>query len=95
MCRADGRYVSKVDHRRLPTPAGSPVGLDECRRIQCPVLVVRGAQSEVLTTDAAERFVAALPHGELVTVENAGHNVHGANTPGFLEAVGPYLAGLA
>jgi esterase len=95
MCRADGRYVSKVDHRRLSGPADSPVGLDECRRVQCPVLVVRGAQSDVLEADAAERFVAVLPRGELVTVANAGHNVHGANTPGFLEAVGPYLASLA
>jgi hypothetical protein len=27
-----------------------------------------------------------------VTVPNVGHNVHGGNTPGFLEAIGPFLA---
>lgn len=95
MGRADGKYVSKVDHRRVPAPPDSAVGLADCDRISCPVLVVRGGHSEVLEADSAARFVAALPHGELVTVPEAGHNVHGANTPGFLRAIAPYLATLA
>jgi pimeloyl-ACP methyl ester carboxylesterase len=41
--------------------------------------------------DAAERFVAALPQGQLVTVPACGHNVHSQNTPGFLEAIAPFL----
>lgn len=48
----------------------------------------------MLEPDAAERFVAALPKGQLVTVANVGHNVHGGNTPGFLEAIDPFLAAL-
>jgi pimeloyl-ACP methyl ester carboxylesterase len=54
-------------------------------------LLVRGAESNLFLQDAAERFAEALPQGELAVVEKAGHNVHGANTPGFLEAVGPFL----
>jgi esterase len=92
--RADGKYVSKVDHRSVTAPPAPAFGLAEFGALSCPVLVVRGGQSDVLAADAAERFVAALPHGRLVTVPDAGHNVHGANTPGFLAAVGPYLAGL-
>ena len=92
--RADGKYVSKVDHRRVPEPSAHPVGLDDLSPLDFPVLVVRGEESNVLEPEAAQRFVAALPQGRLVTVAKAGHNVHGANTPGFLEAVGPFLAGL-
>jgi esterase len=88
--RADGKYVSKVDHRRLPT-GHVDLTLDDVRRIDRPALVVRGAESNILDPEAAERFVAALPHGRLVTVDRCGHNVHSGNTPGFLDAVGPFL----
>jgi len=57
--------------------------------------LIRGGESEVLEADAAQRLVEALPHAELITVAGAGHNVHGANTPGFLEAVRPFLATVA
>ena len=33
--------------------------------------------------------------GTLVTVPNCGHNVHGQNTKGFIEAIGGFLSGLA
>ncbi len=92
--RVDGKYVSKVDHRRIPTP-NRDLTLDDVATIGCPVLVVRGAESDLLTADAAERFVDRLPHGTLVTVANTGHNVHSGNTPGFLDAITPFLAGLA
>jgi pimeloyl-ACP methyl ester carboxylesterase len=93
--RVDGKYVSKVDHRRVPEPSTPAVGLGDLAPLGFPVLVVRGEESDVLEPEAAERFVAALPRGRLVTVARAGHNVHGANTPGFLEAVGPFVAELA
>jgi pimeloyl-ACP methyl ester carboxylesterase len=93
--RADGKYVSKVDHRRVPTidpdSAVDRVTLDLVRSIECPVLVVRGGESDILEPEAAIRFADALPHGRLVTVPNCGHNVHSGNTPGFLDAVGPFV----
>jgi pimeloyl-ACP methyl ester carboxylesterase len=93
LVRADGKYVSKVDHRRLPG-APTDLTLDQVAEIRCPVLLVRGGESEVLLADAAERFVQALPNGRMVTVPNVGHNVHGGNTHGFLDAIGPFLASL-
>jgi pimeloyl-ACP methyl ester carboxylesterase len=72
-----------------------PPTLEDFKVLTNPVLVVRGEASDVFDPDAAARFVAALPNGRLVTVPNAGHNVHSANTPGFLEVVGPFLAELA
>jgi len=93
LVRSDGKYVSKVDHRRLPGGMRE-ITLGSVAAIPCPVLVVRGGESDVLPPDAAERFVAALPAGRLVTVPDVGHNVHGGNTSGFLDAVVPYLAAL-
>jgi pimeloyl-ACP methyl ester carboxylesterase len=93
LVRADGKYVSKVDHRRLPG-AMNEMTLVSVGAISCPVLLVRGGESDVLLGDAAERFVQAVPNGRLVTVPHVGHNVHGGNTSGFLDAIGPFLASL-
>jgi pimeloyl-ACP methyl ester carboxylesterase len=102
LVRADGKYVSKADHRRSGgmNDSGSsrtriePLSLEDVKAIDVPVLLVRGAESQVLLADAAERFVDALPNGQLDRVADVGHNVHGGNTPGFLEAVRPFLASL-
>lgn len=92
--RVDGRYISKVDHRRIPMP-NRELTLDHVSTLDLPVLVVRGAQSNILEADAAVRFVDALPQGTLVTVADCGHNVHSGNTAGFLAVVNRYLDDLA
>jgi pimeloyl-ACP methyl ester carboxylesterase len=91
--RVDGKYVSKVDHRRIPV-RNAELTLDQVRTLTLPVLVLRGAESNILTAEAAERFAKALPSGQLLTVPQCGHNVHSGNTPGFLDAIGPFLAEL-
>jgi pimeloyl-ACP methyl ester carboxylesterase len=95
--RADGKFVSKCDSnpRRLGIVRGSGplenITLEDAGRLDLPVLLVRGANSNILAADAAERFAAALPHGRLVTVPDCGHNVHGQNTKGFIGALGGFL----
>jgi pimeloyl-ACP methyl ester carboxylesterase len=91
--RIDGKYVSKADHRRIQGGFRN-LGLGDVTTVSCPILLVRGGESHVLLADAAERFIEALPNGRMVTVPNVGHNVHGGNTPGFLEAITPFLASL-
>jgi pimeloyl-ACP methyl ester carboxylesterase len=99
--RADGKFVSKCDSnpRRLGLVRGSGpqenISLDDARAFGLPVLVVRGANSAILTADAAERLRDSLPRGTLVTVPDCGHNVHGQNTKGFIEAVGGFLEAVA
>jgi pimeloyl-ACP methyl ester carboxylesterase len=98
--RADGKFVSKCDatSRRLGLVRGSGalenITLDDARAFRLPVLVVRGANSGILPADAAERLRDALPNGTLMTVPDCGHNVHGQNTLGFIEAVTGFLATL-
>ena len=98
MRRADGRYVSKTDRRRF-WPEGDEArsrlrgapGLEDLKRLDLPVMVVRGGESNVLLAEAAENFAAALPDGRLVTVPECGHNVHSQNTLGFLDVIDPFL----
>jgi len=91
--RVDGKYISKVDHRRIPV-RNAELTIDHVRTLDLPVLVLRGEHSNILEPDAAVRFVDALPQGRLVTVPNCGHNVHSGNTPGFLDAITPFLTSL-
>jgi pimeloyl-ACP methyl ester carboxylesterase len=60
-------------------------------KITCPTLIVRGALSDVLTDDAADRFARALRKGRWMRVEKAGHNVQGDNPGGLLDALLPFL----
>jgi pimeloyl-ACP methyl ester carboxylesterase len=98
--RSDGKFVSKCDStpRRLGLVRGSGpldnITLDDARAFDLPVLLVRGANSNILTADAAERFHDALPRGTLTTVPDCGHNVHGQNTTGFIAALGEFLTDL-
>ncbi|MBV1878294.1 MAG: alpha/beta hydrolase [Pseudomonadales bacterium] len=96
--RADGRYVTKHDRRRFfpetdkntSSLLGTP-SLEELKQLHLPVLIIRGGDSNVLVQDAADRFVNALPKGQMITVPDCGHNVASQNTVGFLAAVLPYL----
>jgi pimeloyl-ACP methyl ester carboxylesterase len=43
------------------------------RRIHCPVLAIRGEQSDVFLAEAADRFQRTAPQAEVVTIEGTGH----------------------
>jgi len=55
--------------------------------IKCPTLIVRGALSDVLTDESAEKFARALPNGRWVRIEKSGHNVQGDNPRALLDAM--------
>jgi pimeloyl-ACP methyl ester carboxylesterase len=59
----------------------------EVSKIKCPVLVVRGALSDVLTDAGAEKFARSLPDGHWVVGEKSGHNVQGDNPRALLDAL--------
>ncbi|HEU5190712.1 MAG TPA: alpha/beta fold hydrolase [Methylomirabilota bacterium] len=60
--------------------------------ITCPTLLVRGAESDVLSPALAQRVVAALPDGRLVEVAAAGHTVPGDRPAEFVDVVRRFLA---
>lgn len=60
--------------------------------ITCPVLVVRGADSDVLDNTQAANFAATLPDGRFAEVRSAGHNIQGDNPRGLADALTGFLA---
>ncbi len=105
--RADGRFERKLDpafHRRAALATREEAAAREkettqrlwesLRRTSCPALVVRGAASDVLSPEVAERMVEqALPKGRLAVVARAGHSVMTDNPEGFTEAVAAFALG--
>lgn len=70
-----GMYVWKMDGAIRTTPAAPP-SMDQweaLKAMKCPVLVLRGAKSDVLNADIAGRMIEALPDGRLVEVQGVGH----------------------
>ena len=59
-----------------------------------PLLVVRGANSDLLTAKTAERMRAAGPEVKIATVQGVGHAPE-LNEPEALEAIDAFLASLA
>ena len=59
--------------------------------VECPTLVVRGAQSDVFHDEDAERVAGRLRHGRWVRIEGAGHTVQGDNPAGLLAALRAFL----
>ena len=62
--------------------------------LQCPTMVVRGENSDVIALETANDMHERIPNGRLVTVEKAGHLVMGDNPSGFLAAVNGFFAEL-
>jgi pimeloyl-ACP methyl ester carboxylesterase len=74
----DGRWLWKNDpaflRQRVERGAESYPHLWEVlARLQCPTLLVWGADSDVLSVRQARRVVETLPNGELVAVPDVGH----------------------
>ena len=95
----DGQWRWKVDAQRLaahPRFREPPETMWRAlEQVACPTMIVRGAQSDLLTEANAARVTQTVRRAELVTVAGAGHSVAGDNPDGFYAAVGPFLARVA
>lgn len=86
----DRRHRGKIDfeewaRRRLAL-------WDEIPKITCPTLVVRGARCDVFHDEDAAKLAAALPRGEWVKIEHAGHTVQGDNPRALVAELERFLA---
>lgn len=68
--------------------------LDAARRVEVPTLVVRGVQSDLVTPEAVEELLEAVPQATFVDVAGAGHMVAGDQNDRFAEAVVNFLNSL-
>jgi pimeloyl-ACP methyl ester carboxylesterase len=89
--RPDGRWVWKhslgrISRERMERIEDTDweqdilVGLDkDAATIEVPVLVLRGASSDVLSGDGATEVAAILPNARVATIASAGHLAAGDN----------------
>ena len=93
----DGRYMWKYDQRhRGKVDPGARAHRSELLwaavdGVECPTLVVRGAQSDVFHDEDAERLAGRFRRGRWVRIEGAGHTVQGDNPAGLLVALREFL----
>ncbi|MDZ7731887.1 MAG: alpha/beta hydrolase [Acidimicrobiia bacterium] len=59
--------------------------------VRCPVLVLRGQQSDVLSDEGAVAAVEAIPDARLEVVERAGHLAAGDNPHSTVNAISRFL----
>jgi len=75
--RDDGKYVWRRDpaigRSFVKTPRNDVVLWPVWDMVRCPVLVLRGAESALLTAVVAEEMTRRGPQARLVTVPDAGH----------------------
>jgi pimeloyl-ACP methyl ester carboxylesterase len=62
------------------------------RAVSCPVLLVRGDDSDVLAAETAKRMLAENPNAAMARVPDCGHSITLDNPGGMLEVVSPWLA---
>ena len=60
--------------------------------IECPTLVVRGAQSDVFHDEDAEKMTQRLKRGRWLKIDGAGHTVQGDNPKALLVELRKFLA---
>ena len=81
------REAMRLDTRREPMNLWEPLA-----HIACPTLLVRGAESDILSTEIAKRMLATVPDGRLVEIAGASHTVPGDQPEAFAAAVRSFLA---
>lgn len=104
--RDDGRFELKMDpalrgamgtatdaaDAEAQEAASEKAQWDALAAIPCPTLVVRGAASDILSPEVADRMVdEVLPNGRLAVVPQAGHSVMTDNPEGFRDLVAAFV----
>jgi len=59
--------------------------------VSCPVLLVRGDESDILAVDTAQRMLASNARASLAGVPDCGHSITLDNPRGLLDVVNPWL----
>ena len=92
VCERDGKLIRKHDPiftRRWPFRNMSY--WHYARQVACPTLLLRGAESFVLSPELAARTAQTIQNCHLVEIADAGHPIHLDNPPAFEAAVRKFL----
>jgi len=97
----NGRWTWKYDQRPLlRTRPENGENRDDgmsttwplTERVDCPVLVVRGGSSDILSRHGAADLAGRFRDGRWAEVPDAGHSVQGDNPAAFVSALQSFLA---
>jgi pimeloyl-ACP methyl ester carboxylesterase len=64
---------------------------DDARTLACPVLVLRGAKSDVLSDRGAGEIASIIPDARVATVADAGHLAAGDNPESTVQLIAGFL----
>lgn len=92
----DGRLTWKSDRRQ-------PFDMEQIRatleslqsrvaNLECPALILRGAESRVFLDEHAERFALAAPNAQWRRIEGAGHTIQGDAPAALIREIRSFLA---
>ncbi|WP_350334772.1 alpha/beta hydrolase [Coralliovum pocilloporae] len=95
----DGRYRWHWDPRFLdgPRPVSTDAALVEealvraASSVTCPLMLVRGQRSELVSEELAQRFRTLVPHAHYRDIAGAGHMVAGDRNDRFTDAIVEFL----
>jgi pimeloyl-ACP methyl ester carboxylesterase len=93
---SSGKWVWKFDplHRTAaPQPFYTAQALAFLRRVQCPVLIVEGAQSHQRRRADKQQRYEALAQRQQIVIEHTGHMVHQDNPQALADAIAEFLRG--
>ena len=91
---ANGKWIWKFDplHRTTsPQPFYSRQAIESLRRIECPVLLVEGKQSQQTRRHDKQQRMDAIKDKRLVDIEDAGHMIHHDNPQALADVVAEFL----
>lgn len=91
----NGKFRPKYDLRMRAQSARAGYGVSDLwlffTLIPCPILILRGTESPILSREAVRRMCRANPRARLVQIEGASHMVPQENPAAFEEAVRGFL----
>ncbi|WP_167709332.1 alpha/beta fold hydrolase [Xanthomonas arboricola] len=98
--RADGRWHWHWDPRLVDELAGQDPHaqqqtlLDAAARVRCPMLLISGGRSDLVTPDNINEFLSIAPHAQHVHLPDATHMLAGDDNTTFTATVLHYLDAL-
>lgn len=97
---AEGRWHWHWDPRLIAELAGGDaaqqqvVMVEAARQVRCPVLLVSGGRSDLVTPQSISEFMSLVPHAQHVQLPEATHMLAGDDNTAFTAAVLHYLDSL-
>ena len=96
----DGRWRWHWDPRLIPEVAAGVEGhqddlVEAARKVRCPVLLISGGRSDLVSARTVEEFKQLVPHARHAHLPQATHMLAGDDNDAFAATVLDYLAELS